>query len=231
MQLPPGPRAPAVWQTLAWMARPGAFMRDVHARYGDPVTIRTYWTEEPMVLFSQPGRGPRGVPARSGDRARRAELGVPAPVRGRALDPAARRRGAPARAAPAAGAVPRRADAGVRADDRRARARRARGLERPRGRARADARADARDHPARRVRRRATTTRSRRCAASIDERARHRSLAARGCSAMAVVAARPRPAQPVGTLPDRGASGSTRCCSSCSRAAGRARGRGRSSRC
>ena len=54
MDLPPGPRAPAIWQTIAWMTRPGAFMRGVHARYGDPATIRTYWTEEPMVLFSSP---------------------------------------------------------------------------------------------------------------------------------------------------------------------------------
>src|SRR5436190_340101 len=54
MDLPPGPRAPALWQTLGWMARPGAFMAAAHARYGDPVTIRTYWTEEPMVLFSAP---------------------------------------------------------------------------------------------------------------------------------------------------------------------------------
>ncbi|HTC71633.1 MAG TPA: cytochrome P450, partial [Solirubrobacteraceae bacterium] len=46
--------APAIWQTLAWMSRPGAFLRRVHARFGDPATIRTYWTEEPMVLFSQP---------------------------------------------------------------------------------------------------------------------------------------------------------------------------------
>ena len=53
-ELPPGPRAPAVWQTLAWMARPGAFLRGVHERFGDPATIRTYWTEEPMVLFSRP---------------------------------------------------------------------------------------------------------------------------------------------------------------------------------
>ncbi len=52
--LPPGPDAPAAWQTIAWMSRPGAFMRQVHARYGDPATIRTYWTEEPMVLFSSP---------------------------------------------------------------------------------------------------------------------------------------------------------------------------------
>src|SRR4051794_6795648 len=54
MDLPAGPRAPAAWQTLAWMARPAAFMRSVHERFGDPVTIRTYWTEEPMVLFSHP---------------------------------------------------------------------------------------------------------------------------------------------------------------------------------
>jgi cytochrome P450 len=54
MELPPGPSAPAIWQTIAWMTRPGAFMRAVHARYGDPATIRTYWTEEPMVLFSSP---------------------------------------------------------------------------------------------------------------------------------------------------------------------------------
>ena len=54
MDLPPGPRAPAVWQTVAWMARPAAFLRGLHERFGDPVTIRTYWTEEPMVLFSHP---------------------------------------------------------------------------------------------------------------------------------------------------------------------------------
>ena len=54
MELPPGPRTPAVWQTLAWMTRPAAFLRDIDQRFGDPVTIRTYWTEEPMVLFSNP---------------------------------------------------------------------------------------------------------------------------------------------------------------------------------
>jgi cytochrome P450 len=36
------------------MARPAAFLRRVHDRFGDPATIRTYWTEEPMVLFSHP---------------------------------------------------------------------------------------------------------------------------------------------------------------------------------
>src|SRR3954471_19530523 len=54
MELPPGPRAPAAWQTIGWMARPGAFLRSVHERFGDPATIRTYWTQEPMVLFSHP---------------------------------------------------------------------------------------------------------------------------------------------------------------------------------
>src|SRR6201996_4424569 len=54
MDLPPGPSAPAIWQTIAWMTRPAAFLRRVHARHGDPATIRTYWTEEPMVLFSSP---------------------------------------------------------------------------------------------------------------------------------------------------------------------------------
>jgi cytochrome P450 family 135 len=39
---------------MAWMARPGSFMARVHRRFGDPATIRTYWTEEPMVLFSSP---------------------------------------------------------------------------------------------------------------------------------------------------------------------------------
>ena len=53
-ELPPGPAAPALWQTLAWMSRPGAFLQGVHRRFGDPATIRTYWTEEPMVLFSGP---------------------------------------------------------------------------------------------------------------------------------------------------------------------------------
>src|SRR5215210_4461748 len=54
MELPPGPRAPAAWQTVGWTVRPAAFLRRVHERYGDPVTIRTYWTDEPMVLFSHP---------------------------------------------------------------------------------------------------------------------------------------------------------------------------------
>src|SRR3954464_9175317 len=54
MALPPGPRSPKAWQTLGWMARPAAFTRELSRRYGNPATIRTYWTPEPMVLFSHP---------------------------------------------------------------------------------------------------------------------------------------------------------------------------------
>jgi cytochrome P450 len=54
MELPPGPRAPAAWQTVAWTVRPAAFLQRVYRNFGDPVTIRTYWTDEPMVLFSNP---------------------------------------------------------------------------------------------------------------------------------------------------------------------------------
>jgi cytochrome P450 len=55
MDLPPGPRAPAAWQTVAWTTRPAGFLRRIHERFGDPATIRTYWMDEPMVLFSDPG--------------------------------------------------------------------------------------------------------------------------------------------------------------------------------
>jgi cytochrome P450 len=36
------------------MTRPAAFLQSVHSRFGDPATIRTYLTPEPMVLFSHP---------------------------------------------------------------------------------------------------------------------------------------------------------------------------------
>jgi cytochrome P450 len=36
------------------MTCPAAFLSGVHRRFGDPATIRTYWTAEPMVLFSHP---------------------------------------------------------------------------------------------------------------------------------------------------------------------------------
>ena len=93
MDLPPGPRAPAVWQTIAWMSRPGAFLQRVHARFGDPATIRTYWTEEPMVLFSGPDAVRDGVPSGPGHRAGRARAGsscARSPVRTRSCCSTAR---------------------------------------------------------------------------------------------------------------------------------------------
>jgi cytochrome P450 family 135 len=54
MPLPPGPRAPAAWQTVGWTVRPAAFLRRAHERFGEPVTVRTYWMDEPLVLFSSP---------------------------------------------------------------------------------------------------------------------------------------------------------------------------------
>src|SRR3954449_13265590 len=54
MDLPPGPRAPAAWQTMAWMARPAAFLEQARRRFGDPFTVRTYLTDGPMVLFTHP---------------------------------------------------------------------------------------------------------------------------------------------------------------------------------
>jgi cytochrome P450 family 135 len=54
MTLPPGPRAPAAWQTVGWTVRPAAFLARVHERFGEPVTVRTLWMDEPMVLFSSP---------------------------------------------------------------------------------------------------------------------------------------------------------------------------------
>lgn len=54
VDLPPGPRVPAGWQTVPWTVRPAAFLWRVNNRFGDPFTIRTLWTDEPMVLFSHP---------------------------------------------------------------------------------------------------------------------------------------------------------------------------------
>ena len=41
MALPPGPRSPALVQTLLYLARPSEFIRDCHRRYGDVFTIST----------------------------------------------------------------------------------------------------------------------------------------------------------------------------------------------
>jgi cytochrome P450 len=50
--LPPGPGAPPALQTLEWIARPTVLLRRSAARYGEPFTLRTLWTDAPMVVVS-----------------------------------------------------------------------------------------------------------------------------------------------------------------------------------
>jgi cytochrome P450 len=52
--LPPGPREPAALQTVEWIVRPTALLRRAHARYGEPFTLRTAWSDAPLVLTSDP---------------------------------------------------------------------------------------------------------------------------------------------------------------------------------
>jgi cytochrome P450 len=54
MALPPGPAAPAAWQTVEWIARPTDLLRRAQARHGEPFTLRVLWTDAPMVLTSDP---------------------------------------------------------------------------------------------------------------------------------------------------------------------------------
>ena len=51
--LPPGPRMPRALQTLRWGARPMAFMRDCHERYGDIFTVRIA-QEGDWVMLADP---------------------------------------------------------------------------------------------------------------------------------------------------------------------------------
>ena len=53
--LPPGPREPAALQTVEWIVRPTALLRRAQARYGEPFTLRTAYTDAPLVLVSDPG--------------------------------------------------------------------------------------------------------------------------------------------------------------------------------
>src|SRR3954467_14159342 len=53
-ELPPGPTAPTALQTVEWIVRPTAFLRRARARYGEPFTIRTAWSDAPLVLTSDP---------------------------------------------------------------------------------------------------------------------------------------------------------------------------------
>ena len=52
--LPPGPSNPSAVQTWEWLARPTALLRRCAARYGEPFTLRTAWTDAPMVVVSDP---------------------------------------------------------------------------------------------------------------------------------------------------------------------------------
>jgi cytochrome P450 len=52
--LPPGPREPAALQTVEWIVRPTALLRRAQARYGEPFTLRTAWSDAPLVLVSDP---------------------------------------------------------------------------------------------------------------------------------------------------------------------------------
>lgn len=51
--LPPGPRAPRVWQAVQWGLRYPEFTRAAHRRHGATLTIRP-GTMEPLVLTSDP---------------------------------------------------------------------------------------------------------------------------------------------------------------------------------
>src|SRR5690348_12106267 len=52
--LPPGPREPAALQTVEWIVRPTALLRRAQALYGEPFTLRTAWSDAPLVLISDP---------------------------------------------------------------------------------------------------------------------------------------------------------------------------------
>ncbi len=52
--LPPGPTAPPALQTWEWLARPTALLRRSAARHGVPFTLRTAWTDAPLVIVSDP---------------------------------------------------------------------------------------------------------------------------------------------------------------------------------
>jgi cytochrome P450 len=52
--LPPGPRTPAAVQTLEWVVRPRALLERAAARFGEPFTLRTAWSDGPLVLVWSP---------------------------------------------------------------------------------------------------------------------------------------------------------------------------------
>ena len=102
-------RRPPPFRRYEWIARPTALLRRAQARYGEPFTIRTLWTDGPMVLVSDPEDVRRIFTAEPGVLRGGESSSILEPFAGPELDPAARRRGAPAPAAADAAAVPRRA--------------------------------------------------------------------------------------------------------------------------
>jgi cytochrome P450 len=76
--LPPGPREPAVLQTLEWVVRPTAFLRRCAATYGEAFTVRLSFDDAPLVLVWDP-EAVRDVYAAPPDVARRG--GSPGPLR------------------------------------------------------------------------------------------------------------------------------------------------------
>jgi cytochrome P450 len=52
-QLPPGPRAPALLQTIGWWSRPTAYLERCRARYGRRFTVRLIG-QSPFVVISDP---------------------------------------------------------------------------------------------------------------------------------------------------------------------------------
>jgi cytochrome P450 len=57
--LPPGPRELTALQTVEWIVRPTALLRRAQARYGEPFTLRTAWSDAPLVLVSDPAETKR----------------------------------------------------------------------------------------------------------------------------------------------------------------------------
>ena len=201
----------------------------VHERFGDPVTIRTYWTDEPMVLFSHPDAvrevfrldpaiapagqsweflrpfaGPHSILLLDGEEHLRERRLMQAPFHGERM----------------------RAFAPIVADLARARAEH---LERPRDDAGADAPPDAGDHPARRVRR--PRRAGGRAAARRRRTARSTAFArCRGCSPWRSSSATSGRAARGAASASR-SSASTRCCSTSWRAGAPSRAATRCSRC
>ncbi|MHC4831478.1 MAG: cytochrome P450, partial [Planctomycetota bacterium] len=53
VELPPGPRRPSLLQTWAWIRRPGPFLDQCKARFGDAFTCR-FAGNRPFLMVSNP---------------------------------------------------------------------------------------------------------------------------------------------------------------------------------